>query len=80
MENRGPAGEGRPGRALIPRRRQGVLRLLGLHKKTHRATAEEIKTAYRREAMEGTRTSTREPTRKGGEDVQAAAEGVPGAG
>ena len=46
---RGAAREGSSSRG---RDVKGYYRLLGLHKKTHRATAEEIKTAYRREAME----------------------------
>ena len=50
----GPRARGGPGGGSSSRGRdvKGYYRLLGLHKKTHRATAEEIKTAYRREAME----------------------------
>ena len=81
MENRGPRARGGPGGPHPAAATSRGITGCSVCMKTHRATAEEIKTAYRREAMEwhpDKHQGTDE--RKGGEDVQAAAEGVPGAG
>ena len=48
----GPRGRGGGGGSARGRDVKGYYRLLGLHKQTHRATSDEIKSAYRREAME----------------------------